>query len=155
MRVGRTWRPISRAVVGAGDLRLLRSLAITTDVAGGSVQLGPESIEKVEAAITDAEDFIKGAEEIRDSLRLHLLGLLAAIREAVENGRADQAGPLVAEFIGTTSLTAEVVPEPHRSAWRQKASDWVLQFSANVAAGDGIPLVASSATAAIQGLLGS
>lgn len=137
----------TRPVVSAGDLRLLRALALAIDLAGGATQLAPETLQAVEQTIRDAEKFVRSAPGITESFRLHLLGLLAAIREAVANGSADRVGPLVAEFVGTASLAAERVPEAEREGWRSMARDWVLQFSANVAAAGAVPLIASSATA--------
>lgn len=137
----------ARPVVSAGDLRLLRALALAIDLAGGAIQLAPETIQALELTIVDAEKFVQAAPGITESLRLHLLGLLAAIREAVGNGAADRAGPLVAEFVGTASLAAERVPVAEREGWRSMARDWVLQFSANVAATNVVPLIAASATA--------
>ncbi len=134
--------------IGNAQLHLLTSLGAAIDLAGGAVEISPATIGAVEEIIAKAEEFVHQSAGIPESLRLHLLGLLAEIRECVNSGRADRAATLVSEFIGTVDLTAERVPEDEKSNWRGLAHDWVVQFSANVAAAGTLPLLAAGWQAA-------
>lgn len=136
--------------IKADPMHSLTNLAGAIDLAGALVELAPETLERAMDAIVSAEEFVRTATGISQSLRLHLLGLLAAIREALEDGAPDRAAPLVAEYVGTVMMTSERVPESQRSAWRHHAGDWVKQFSAAVAAQGALPLL-MGATQAIAG----
>ena len=129
------------AALPADPMHSLTALSGAIDLAGGVLELSPESFERAMSAVTSAEKFVQGADGISQSLRLHLLGLLAAIREALGEGAPDRAAPLVAEYIGTVLMTSERVPDGKRAAWREHATDWVTQFSAGVAAGGSLPLL--------------
>lgn len=129
-------------------LHILRSLAVSIDLAGGALDITPATAAAALKIIERTEVLVREAAEISDSLRHHILGMLAELREVIESGAGDRIGPLVAEVIGTATLVAERAPEPQRAKWRTVASDWVVQFTAAYAATEAVPLLEKAAHAA-------
>lgn len=130
-----------RRAINVTDRDLLIGLANLIDLAGATLGIAPASRATVDQAIEDAETFVKGAATIAESLRLHLLGLLAAIREAVDSGRSDRAVPLVTEFIGSVTLAAESVPEDEKQGWRDLAKEWAVAFTSGLAVQGAWPIL--------------
>jgi hypothetical protein len=139
----------ARRAISPPDRDLLIGLSNTIDLSGAALGITPASLPAVHKAIEDAEAFVNGA-DITSSLRHHLLGLLAAIREAVEDGRTDRTVALVSEFIGSATLAAETAPEEQKQGWRDLTKEWVVAFTSGVAVQGVWPAMISAAEAVQQ-----
>jgi hypothetical protein len=99
-------------------LNVLKSFGIVLDMHAAALQPRPEFVAGIEAAVDDAEEFVRAA-EISEELRHYLLGLLERIRAALREGRPTSMREAVAEFVGATVLVENTVDEEQRSGWAQ------------------------------------
>jgi hypothetical protein len=109
---------------------MLRSIETLLDVQGGQYLPPAPVLANLEAAITAAEEFVKSAEDINESMRLHLLGLLAAIREAVTNGDRSAATAATTEFVGNVNILSETTKNKR---WHEVGRDFLVNWSAGLA----------------------
>ena len=131
----------ARESINADQLRILKGLAGAIDLAGGTLELSVDTIDRAISLVETSEEFVRAADDLSESMRLHLLALLADIRDALINGPADRVGPLVAEVVGTMTLATERVPEERRPRWRDLTKEWVFQYSVGFAAGQTLPVL--------------
>lgn len=131
--------------IGVEHLRLLEALASHIDLLRSVESLPPDRLAYALARVKIAEDFVQDSADVTEPMRLQLLGLLLAIREALELGDTAEAGARIAEFVGRSTIVGEVVEQanPGRGdAWRQMGRD----FAANFVSG-GALLLLQAATA--------
>ncbi|PFG19895.1 hypothetical protein ATL40_1472 [Serinibacter salmoneus] len=97
---------------------LLQTLALVFDQQGALVRLDPAAEGRVLAAISEVERAIEEL-ELSEAVRLHLLSLLARIRESLVRGDAAEYTAATSEFVGMTVIREATDDEERASAWRR------------------------------------
>lgn|SRR5690606_3896829 len=126
----------AKKIISAESNALLRSLGGYIDLARQVATLAPADLELALSRIADAERFVNEAPDINESTRLHMLGQLQAIREALQKGETAKAASNLTEFVGQTTILSEVVKQsdPGRGdKWAQMGRDLVTNFVSGAA----------------------
>lgn len=98
-------------------LNSIKGLGAFLDLQAVSYRPRPEYIAKIDAAIADAEAFVKDA-DLQDEFRHYLLALLARIRTALKNGHLSEYRAAVHEFVGATVSAENMAPAESKPGWR-------------------------------------
>jgi len=119
-----------RPAVSPDSMVQLRLLGSVLDSYGAALQPTPDARSRVEGALDQAQSAIEDL-DISDSLRHHLLGLLARIREALAAGHPGEFASAVAEFVGTLHLYEQTENDPEkRSKWQKIRDDFLVPVAA-------------------------
>lgn len=109
----------------------LRMLASVLDGYAHSLLPPPANLDRILAALRDAEADVEQL-DINDSLRHHLLSLLARIREAAQSGAPGEFFSASAEFVGATQFfEAATMDAGQKSRWATLRDRVVLPILTN------------------------
>lgn len=131
----------TRAVIGNGDLRMLRSLATLMTTAHYVEPITAPGVQSLVASLDQAETLIRASEAIGDDARRYLLGLMVEASTTVKDietfGEAE-ARRSVFELGGAmTAVAGRLRDEPEGPTWAARAGD-LLEKLVLLGAGLGI-----------------
>lgn len=116
--------------IAPDHLRMLRALASQIDLMGAVLAPPAARIAAALRKVDEAEAFVRDAEDLSEGTRHYLLALLAEIREALVDGRPNEAAPKMAEFVGAVTLVEHASPDgsPTRAKWAAFVHDVAATF---------------------------
>ncbi|MFD6140558.1 hypothetical protein [Promicromonospora sp. NPDC060271] len=94
----------------------LKGFGIVLDAHAAGLQPRPEFVARIDAAINEAQAFVRDA-DISEEHRHYLLALLARIRSAMYEGRPAQMREAVNEFVGATVVAESTAEEGQKKGW--------------------------------------